>query len=126
MKRVLVVDNDPDVLDIMQEALSYEGFQVSCANGENNIFHLIDRYRPDLLMIDYLLDGIDGGELCKQVKEKRKTHNLPVIIMSAYPRSRMSPGAYNCDDFIAKPFDLDDIAGRIKKLTKRKGNLHAI
>jgi len=128
MKRVLIVDNDPDVLDIMQEALTYEGLHVTCVDEANNILELIDQHKPDLLMVDYLLNGINGGEICHQLKENPKTQHLPVIIMSAYPRVMLSPGNYNSDDFIAKPFDLTDMVGRIKKLTDRRRNrgLHAV
>lgn len=128
MKRVLIVDNDPDVLDIMQEALSYEGLHVTCVDEANDIFQLIDRHKPDLLMIDYLLNGVNGGELCHQLKENPATQHLPVIIMSAYPRVLLSLGTYNSDDFIAKPFDLDDMVTRIKKLTDKRKNkgLHVV
>ena len=128
MKRVLIVDNDPDVLDIMQEALTYEGLHVTCVDEANNIFQLIEIHRPDLLMIDYLLNGINGGEICHQLKENPETQHLPVIIMSAYPRVMLSLGTYNSDDFIAKPFDLNDMVSRIKKLTDKRRNrgLHAV
>lgn len=128
MKRVLIVDNDSDVLDIMQEALSYEGLHVTCVDEANDIFQLIDQHKPDLLMIDYLLNGVNGGELCHQLKENPATQHLPVIIMSAYPRVLLSLGTYNSDDFIAKPFDLDDMVARIKKLTDKRKNkgLHVV
>jgi DNA-binding response OmpR family regulator len=128
MKHVLILDNDPDVLDIMQEALTYECLGVTCADDASDIFNLIDDHKPDLLMIDYLLDGINGGEICHQVKVNPKTHNLPVIIMSAYPRVLLSLGTYGSDDFIAKPFDLEDMVSRIKKLTDRRKSrdLHVI
>jgi DNA-binding response OmpR family regulator len=128
MKHVLILDNDPDVLDIMQEALTYEGIDVTCVDEGNDILQLINRHKPDLLMVDYLLDGINGGELCHQVKTNPETCDLPVIIMSAYPRVLLSLGTYNSDDFIAKPFDLGDLVDRIKKLThkRRKRGLHAV
>jgi DNA-binding response OmpR family regulator len=128
MKHVLILDNDPDVLDIMQEALTYEGLHVTCIDEGNDILQLIRRHKPDLLMVDYLLNGINGGELCHQVKANPETHELPVIIMSAYPRVLLSLGTYNSDDFIAKPFDLEDMVDRIKKLTdgRRKRGLHVV
>ena len=128
MKHVLILDNDPDVLDIMQEALTYEGLHVTCVAETNDILKLIDKHKPDLLMVDYLLNGVNGGELCYQLKENPQTQRLPVIIMSAYPRVLLSLGTYSSDDFIAKPFDLEDIVGRIKKLTDKRRNrgLHVV
>jgi two-component system response regulator VicR len=120
MKRVLILENDADLLYIMQEALYYEGFHVTCITEVSDIFHLVDTYKPDLLMIDYLLPGTDGGELCKRLKKNSATRHLPVIINSVYPRRQMSLGINDCDDFIAKPFDLDDMVNRIKKLLDKK------
>ncbi|HWD89167.1 MAG TPA: response regulator [Mucilaginibacter sp.] len=128
MKKVLLLDNDEDVLDVMQEALSYEGFEVKCIGQTNDIFPEIERYRPDVVILDYILDGVNGGEICHQIKENKKTSDMPVILVSAYPKVLWSLGDYGCDDFIPKPFDLDDFTGRILKLIdcKKKNNyLHA-
>jgi len=128
MKKVLVLDNDEGVLDVMQEALNYEGFQVRIIGETDNIFSVIDSFEPDLIILDYILSGVNGGEICHQIKANPKTTDLPVIIMSAYPRVIGSLGYYGCDDFIAKPFDLDDLVDRIKNLINRgmNKNLHAV
>lgn len=124
MKKVLVLDNDEGVLDVMQEALNYEGFQVKIIEETDNIFPVIDSFEPDLIILDYILSGINGGEICHQIKANPKTADVPVIIMSAYPRVIKSLGYYGCDDFIAKPFDLDDIVERIKNLIDKGMNKH--
>ena len=128
MKKVLVLDNDGDVLDIMQEALNYEGFQVKIIEETDNIFAVIDDFDPDLIILDYILSGINGGEICHQIKANPKTTDVPVMIMSAYPRVIKSLGYYGCGDFISKPFDLDDIVQRIKNLINKglNKNLHAV
>jgi len=128
MKKVLLLDNDEGVLDVMQEALSYEGFQIKAIDSTDNIFPLIDGFDPDLIILDYILSGVNGGEICHQIKANPKTTDLPVIIMSAYPRVIRSLGYYGCDDFIAKPFDLDDIVERIKNLIDKgmHRDLHAV
>ena len=128
MKKVLLLDNDEGVLDVMQEALSYEGFQIKAIDSTDNIFPVIDGFDPDLIILDYILSGVNGGEICHQIKANPKTTDLPVIIMSAYPRVIRSLGYYGCDDFIAKPFDLDDIVERIKNLIDKGMNrdLHAV
>jgi len=128
MKKVLVLDNDEGVLDVMREALNYEGFDVKIIEETDNIFSVINSYDPDLIILDYILSGINGGEICHQIKANPKTTDLPVMIMSAYPRVIKSLGYYGCDDFISKPFDLDDIVERIKNLTNKglNKNLHAV
>jgi len=124
MKRVLILDNDPDVLDVMNEALTYEGFDVVCFSETDDAIALVKKHDPDLLIIDYILSGINGGELCRQVKTNKLTADLPVVLVSAYPRVLQSSGDYDCDDFIPKPFDLEDLVERIKKLTEN--NMHVI
>src|SRR5579862_9892585 len=118
MKRVLILDNDPDVLDVMKEALTYEGFEVMCVGEASDVIALVNDHNPDLLIIDYILHGINGGELCHQVKADKRTAELPVVLVSVYPRVLQSLGDYDCDDFIPKPFDLEDLVERIKKLTE--------
>jgi len=121
-KKVLVIDDDEAVLDVMKEALVYEGFEVKIADKADDIQSMISTYRPDLLLIDYILNGINGGEICHQLKENNSTGKLPVIIVSAYPKVLTSLGLYGCDKFIPKPFDLDDLVGSIKSVLQ--GNLN--
>jgi DNA-binding response OmpR family regulator len=124
-KKVLVIDDDEAVLDVMKEALIYEGFEVKTADRADDVQAMISTYQPDLLLIDYILKGINGGEICHQVKDNGKEKKLPVIIVSAYPKVLTSLGDYGCDKFIAKPFDLDDLVGSIRSVLQGKLN-HAI
>lgn len=128
MKKVLLLDNDLDVLDIMQEVLSYEGFDVKCIEQTDNILPEIENFSPDVVVLDYLLGEINGGEICHQIKLNKSTSGLPVILISAYPRVLQSLGDYGCDDFISKPFDLDDFTGRIKFQAEKRENrgMHVI
>jgi DNA-binding response OmpR family regulator len=123
-KKVLVIDDDEAVLDVMKEALVYEGFEVKIADKADDIQGMISAYSPDVLLIDYILNGINGGEICHQLKENNSTGKLPVIIVSAYPRVLTSLGLYGCDKFIPKPFDLDDLVGSIKSVLQ--GNLNNV
>ena len=115
-----MIDDDAGVLDVMEEALKYEGFSVITSRTADDVTALIDTYQPDLLLIDYILKGINGGEICHQVKQKPQTSRLPVIIVSAYPKVLLSLGHYGCDQFIPKPFDLDYLVGSIKKILSVK------
>jgi two-component system response regulator VicR len=117
LKRVLVMDNDPRILDVMQEALSYEGFAVDAYEGTEDILGLVEQCQPDLIILDYILNGINGGEHCRKLKNFFKTSHLPVIIFSAYPRVLQSLGYYGCNAFIAKPFDLNFLIDKVTELT---------
>ena len=124
MKKVLILDNDESTLDVLSEALIYEGFAVKTIENSNNIFHEIESFDPDLVIVDYILNEVNGGEVCQQIKINKSTAYLPVVLMSAYPKVFKPFEDYGCDDFIAKPFDLEEFVGRIKQLMNK--NLHAI
>ncbi|TZF83692.1 response regulator [Pedobacter sp. BS3] len=111
-KRILILDDDAGTLDVLTEALYYENFEVMATNDNSRFFEIIKEYKPDLVLLDYLLNGINGGEICHQLK--RNFQSLPVIMMSAYPRVFLSLGTYGCNEFIPKPFDLFKLVDRIK------------
>lgn len=117
-KKILIVDDDNDILEVMTEALVYEGYEVKGLQKTDNIFPEIIQYKPDLVLLDYILNGVNGGELCHQVKINRHTSRLPVILMSAYPRVLQSLGDYGCDMFISKPFELSEVISSIQQLLK--------
>ena len=115
-KRLLIIDNDTEVLNMMQEALVYEGFEVKALVDTDHIFRIIDEYQPDLIMIDYILDGINGGEVCHDIKVNPQTAHIPVIIVTAYSKVILSLGSYRSDAFLAKPFGLDEMIKLVNKL----------
>lgn len=114
-KRILVIDNDQDILEAIDAALSMENYCVETSPIVEDIFQMIQDKNPDLILIDYLLYGINGGELCHMIKSEPSTSHLPVIIFSGYPRVIQSLGTYQCDAFISKPFDLDNFVAVIKE-----------
>jgi len=116
LKRLLIIDNDAEVLNVMQEALIYEGFEVKTLTETNTIFDVIGEYQPDMILIDYILDGINGGETCHQIKTNPHTSFIPVIIVSAYPKVILSLGNYRSDAFLAKPFGLDELVKLVNSL----------
>lgn len=114
-KRILVIDNDQDILEAVDAALSMKNYSVETSPFVEDIFQMIHDNNPDLILIDYLLFGINGGELCHMIKSEPSTSHLPVIIFSGYPRVIQSLGTYQCDAFISKPFDLDNFIAVIKE-----------
>jgi len=115
-KRLLIIDNDAEVLNVMQEALVYEGFEVKIQEEPHDIFKVIEDYQPDLIMIDYILNGINGGETCHEIKVNPVTSHIPVVIVSAYSKVILSLGNYRSDAFLAKPFGLDELVQLVNKL----------
>lgn len=116
LKKILVVENDTSIADVIKEFLKDEGYNYVIYNDAVEIQPLIQEHQPDLILLDYLLDSTNGGELCSQVKKTPETAHLPVIIYSAAPKVLQSLGYYGCDLFIAKPFDLDYLSDQIQLL----------
>lgn len=115
-KRVLILDNDKDVLDILQEVFTSSGFDVKAIDESVNVFEEVNTYKPDVVLLDYILNGINGGEICHQLKTNKATSNMPVVIVSAHNRVIQSLGNYGSDAFIAKPFDIDDLVQQVNSL----------
>ena len=115
-KNVLIVDDQSDILDVLKEALEMEGYNVTTLSYTEDIIHSVNEFRPDLVMLDFLLAGINGGEHCHFLKTDPSTSHLPVVMMSGYPRVLESLGNYGADAFIAKPFGLEQITSTVKQL----------
>jgi DNA-binding response OmpR family regulator len=112
---ILILDDSQDILDALDQALSDEGYKVTTFNYCDDILKVVSEHQPDLVLLDYLLFGINGGELCHQIKTNPLTMHIPVVMMSGYPRVLESLGNYGSDAFIAKPFDLQVLFNTIKR-----------
>lgn len=113
-KNILIVDDSSDILDLLKDALEQEGYDVTALPYTENIITSISQYQPDLVILDFLLAGINGGELCHQLKTDPLSSHIPVIMLSGYPRVLESLGNYGADQFIAKPFDIEDLYASVK------------
>jgi CheY-like chemotaxis protein len=114
-KRILVLDDDPAVLEIVKEVLSYEKYEVKVTSESGNFIDLVKTYRPDLVILDYKHHGTDGDKLCRQIKTNTLLFEIPVIICSAYIRNDeiLTCG---CDAVIAKPFGLTELMEKVNGL----------
>lgn len=110
-----MLDDDIAVLEAIETALTYEDFEVITIGRTYNIFKSIEDHKPDIILLDFILDGLTGGEICKNIKTNPATRHLPVIIISAYQGTIESLKSYGCDHFIAKPFSLNDLVDGINK-----------
>jgi len=116
MQTILVVDDDKDILEVLQYILEDFGYQVNTLSDGHYLFDKIKEHMPDLILLDIMLGNMDGRELCKDVKAKLETHNIPVILISAshsIHESFQQKGAPN--DFVAKPFDIKELIGSIER-----------
>jgi DNA-binding response OmpR family regulator len=114
-KHILIVEDNEDLLSLYRDLLEPEGYQVSVLSGSDNIIKQLIKLQPRLVLLDFLLAGINGGELCSQIKKNKATSRIPVIMISAYPKLVNSLGHYGWDDFISKPFKVKEFRRIIDK-----------
>ena len=113
MSKILVVDDDIDILSVMEILLSMKGFDVEVASRGENTFPKIETFQPDLILLDVLISGHDGRAICQQLKANPATNHIPVIMFSAHPGAAATIADYGADDFIAKPFDVNNLMKKI-------------
>jgi len=115
LKRILVLDDNPDILAVLKEALSYERFEVKIISTSENIIRTVNEFGPDLLILDYKLNGPNGDDICRQIKLDPELYDIPVIICSAYLNNDdlLTCG---CDAIIAKPFGLEELMEKVNAL----------
>jgi DNA-binding response OmpR family regulator len=116
LKRILVLDDNEDILSIVHDALAYEQFEVKSISGSENFGQVIEEFRPDLVILDYRMSGVNGGQVCQYIKTHPTFNNTPVIIFSAYINHYDEILAYGCDAVMDKPFDLAELIGKVNDL----------
>lgn len=116
MNKILVLDDDQELLGVIKEILSLNGFEVFISTPTYDIHELIMRCQPDLIIMDFLMNDVNGGELCSILKSGEDTCDIPIILCSAYDRIIQSLGNYGCDLFVSKPIDFSILTTDIKNL----------
>lgn len=118
MKRILVVDDDPDILEVFQLALEAGQYNVYPLLSPRYIFKTIKDYQPDLIILDIMLNGMDGRAVFKELRSNADTENIPVILASArYDENYITSQQYLPDDYLEKPFNMTDMLQKVNKLT---------
>ena len=124
MCKVLVIDDDKDLLEVIQALLTTRGFDVETDNNWQSGFEKIRKFEPQIILLDVFLSGIDGLEICKQLKASPFTSHIPIVIFSAYPRiGETVIYEYGADDFIGKPFEFKDLLKKIKLHLNQKPDI---
>jgi DNA-binding response OmpR family regulator len=114
-KKILILDDDQDLLDVLVLLLTESGYKIQTLRSGEQIFDEIKKFDPDLVLMDVMLAGMDGRLLCRRIKAKPDTHNLPVILISgshSLSQSKFELGAPN--DFMSKPFNIDLLIEKIE------------
>jgi len=106
---ILVIDDNEDILFMIEAMLNISGYKVSTRENVDNIETVVKELAPNLILMDMLLSGADGREVCAQLKANATLSHIPIIMLSAHPHAKAECLAAGADYFLSKPFDMDDL-----------------
>lgn len=121
VKKILLAEDDPDIRLILKMVLKDAGYEVETLPAGHALVERRDRW-PDLFILDKALPTIDGLALCKFLKLKQETRNIPIIMISSYHKLRSKAKEVGADGFLEKPFDLKVLLDKVGKHLAAPGN----
>ena len=116
--KLMVVDDDPNIRELVRLYLEKEGFEVTCAERGDEAVKMFRATPPNLMLLDVMLPGMDGWQVCREV---RKISNIPIIMLTAKDETfdKVLGLELGADDYIVKPFDMKELVARIKAVIRR-------
>ncbi|MFA4992195.1 MAG: response regulator transcription factor [Candidatus Omnitrophota bacterium] len=120
---IAIVDDDPDVINAVGSSLRSEGFRVKGFSCGEDLFKFLDKERPDLILLDVVLPDVNGLDICRSLKNKEKFSSIPVIMLSGKGREADKVFGLDAgsDDYVVKPYSIDEIKARIRAVLRRGG-----
>jgi len=121
MKRILIVEDDEDIVKIIRCTLEREGFEVAATHDGASGMAEVRRLRPDLLILDLVLPKLPGLEVCKAIRADRGLRQLPILILTARREEadRVVGLELGADDYVTKPFSARELLARVRALLRR-------
>ncbi len=120
-KTILMVDDEPDMLSVLEPMLSAEGYRVETASDGEQALRRIHARKPDLVLLDLKMPGLGGRAALEELRRNASTRSLPVIMLTgkAEPADEISSLEHGADDYVTKPFDPLELKARIAALFRR-------
>ena len=117
-ERILIIEDDPAILKLLQRGLTYEGYTVDTAMDGRSGLNMARDYSPDLVILDWMLPGMDGLDVCHRL---RMGGSLPILMLTAKDtiQDRVQGLDAGADDYMVKPFNLDELTARVRALLRR-------
>jgi two-component system response regulator MprA len=117
-ERILIIEDDEAILKVLRRVLTYEGYQVDTALDGQSGLNMVRDVLPDLIVLDWMLPGMDGLEVCRRL---RAAGSLPILMLTAKDtiQDRVQGLDAGADDYLVKPFELDELLARIRALLRR-------
>ena len=118
---ILVIDDEKDLIELVRYNLEKEGFDVIAATDGQSGLEVVKRHRPDLVMLDLMMPGLDGLQVCQQLRSDPRNGRLPVIMLTAKATEpdRIVGLELGADDYITKPFSPREVVARVKAVLRR-------
>ncbi len=129
MPKILIVDDNYDMLDTLEHLFSFYQFDVIRADNGKKGVEVAEKQLPDIILLDAYMPVMDGFEACKILKKKRKTKQIPIVFLTAKyldPGDRESGMQLGADDYMVKPFNSKELVNRIKTILKKKQMISAL
>ncbi len=120
-QRILVVDDEAAIAELLQIALRYEGFGVATAADGAEALELFNSFRPQLLILDVMMPGLDGFEVARRLEERRS--EVPIIFLTARDTTadKVRGLTIGGDDYMTKPFSVEELVARVRTVLRRAG-----
>ncbi len=115
LHHILVLDDDPDIRMMIKIILEYHNYSVVVAERAEKAEELLRTDAFDLLIMDMLLSGASGTDICSEFKKDATLGHIPIIMISAHPNAREICLSSGADDFVSKPFDMEEILSKIRQ-----------
>jgi len=123
MSKILVVDDDDDILDTIQLILEIGGHDIQALNNAEAVLETIRDFKPDLVLLDVVLGKLDGRTICEQLRTSAETAHIPILMMSGlYDMGDIREMQHPPHDFISKPFKIDVLLEKIGTLSRKKAD----
>jgi len=117
---ILIIEDTPDISQMLKMILEYKGYDVITTENIEKATTLLNDQAIDLIIMDMLLSGVNGVDVCRSYKKIPAIDNIPLIMMSAHPDAEQKCMEAGADDFIFKPFDMEEILSKVKVLLESK------
>lgn len=121
-KRILVVDDDSGIGEMLQTLLEFYGYEVTVTARPEETEELILKKQIDLVLLDMLISGVNGTDVCTRLRNNPKTTGVPVLMMSALHDAGEKCREAGANDFIAKPFEMEELTSKIGEVLEKKNS----
>ncbi len=116
MQKILIIEDDEAISQALRMALELEGYEINTVLKAEETLKALKSFKPDIILLDLLLSGSDGRQIAKVIRAHKPSVKTPIILLSAHPTAGAVAKEIGVNDFIAKPFDTDELVKKIKKL----------